>query len=152
MGPLLIIALIIWAISAIGLIVLVLMHSGKGTGLSETFGGAMDTNLGTGVIEKNLNRMTIVFASVFVLSLIAMMFIWPSTGAQLSAEEAMEAYDEPEFDTTVTDQTYEIDPETGELVESPQTVNPDDDFIEHGEEWADDVFAEDAEDGTTPSF
>ena len=78
MSPLFVIVLIIWAISAIALVVLVLMHSGKGAGLSETFGGSMDPNLGTGVIEKNLNRITIVCACIFIATLIAMMFIWPS--------------------------------------------------------------------------
>ena len=90
MTPLFIIFLIIWAISAIGLIVLVLMHSGKGAGLSETFGGSMDPNLGTGVIEKNLNRITIICASVFIATLLIMMFIWPSN---------------PLFETTNTDET-----------------------------------------------
>jgi len=53
------------------------MHSGKGAGLSETFGGAIDSSIGTGVIEKNLNRMTIICASIFILTLILMMFLWP---------------------------------------------------------------------------
>ena len=73
----LIVVAIIWAISALALILLVLMHSGKGTGLSESFGGAFQSNIGTGIIEKNLNRMTIIAASVFISTLLLMMFIWP---------------------------------------------------------------------------
>jgi len=73
---LLIIVAIIWAISALSLIALVLMHSGKGTGLSEAFGG-LQSNIGTGIIEKNLNRMTLIAASVFIATLIILMFIWP---------------------------------------------------------------------------
>ena len=41
----LVLALIVWAVSAIGLIVFVLLHSGKGTGLSEMFGGVMPTSV-----------------------------------------------------------------------------------------------------------
>lgn len=73
----LIISIIVWAISAVGLVVLVLLHSGKGAGLSETFGG-MQSAIGTGLIEKNLDRITIVCAAVFVVSLISMMLIWPT--------------------------------------------------------------------------
>lgn len=68
--------MVLWFLSAIALIVLVLLHSGKGTGLSETFGG-MQSSVGTGIIEKNLNRLTVGAAVVFVVTLVAFMFIWP---------------------------------------------------------------------------
>ena len=78
MDALLIVVLIIWAISAIGLIVFVLLHSGKGTGLSEMMGGVMTpTSSGTSVIEKNLDRITIGFAAAFMVSLIVLMIIYP---------------------------------------------------------------------------
>lgn len=80
MNPLFIVALILWAISAFGLVIFVLMHSGRGAGLSDTFGGSIDPNLGTGLIEKNLDRITIVCAVVFIAMLVLMMFIWPSSG------------------------------------------------------------------------
>jgi len=57
-------------------VILVLMHSGKGTGLSEAFSGIQST-VGTGIIEKNLNRATIIAASVFVITLLVLMLIWP---------------------------------------------------------------------------
>jgi len=82
-SALFIVALVIWAISSIGLIVLVLMHSGKGAGLSETFGGSMDPNIGTGLIEKNLNRITIVCTAIFIATLFLMIFIWPGGSANL---------------------------------------------------------------------
>jgi len=75
-GALLIVLCVIWAISGIALVVLVLMHSGKGTGLSEAFSG-IQSSVGTGIIEKNLTRMTIIAASIFVLSLVGMMLAWP---------------------------------------------------------------------------
>lgn len=67
----------LWFTSAIALIVLVLLHSGKGTGLSETFGG-FQSSVGTGLIEKNLNRFTVIAAAVFVMSLLAFMYVWPA--------------------------------------------------------------------------
>lgn len=48
------------------LILAILLHSGRGTGLSESFGGALPSSVGgTSIIEKNLNRITIVLASIF---------------------------------------------------------------------------------------
>jgi preprotein translocase subunit SecG len=74
-----IIAIIVWAISAIGLIVFVLLHSGKGTGLSEMFGGVMSpTSTGTSIIEKNLDRITIGFAVAFMVSLVVLMVAYPT--------------------------------------------------------------------------
>lgn len=67
----------LWFASAIALIILVLLHSGKGTGLSETFGG-FQSSVGTGLIEKNLNRFTVIAAAAFVVSLIAFMYVWPA--------------------------------------------------------------------------
>jgi preprotein translocase subunit SecG len=76
---LLVITLIVWAISAIGLIVFVLLHSGKGTGVSEMLGGVMSpTSSGTSIIEKNLDRITIGFAVAFVVSLIVLMLVYPT--------------------------------------------------------------------------
>lgn len=78
MSALLVIVLIIWAISALGLIAFVLLHSGKGTGLSEMLGGTLSpTATGTSIIEKNLDRITIGFAVAFMLSLLVLMVIYP---------------------------------------------------------------------------
>jgi preprotein translocase subunit SecG len=75
---LLVFALIVWAISSIGLIIFVLLHSGKGSGLSEMLGGAMSpTSQGTSIIEKNLDRITVGFASAFGLSLLLLMAVYP---------------------------------------------------------------------------
>lgn len=78
MNAFVIITLIVWLVSALGLIVFVLLHSGKGTGVSEMLGGVMSqTATGTSIIEKNLDRLTIVFASAFVVSLLVLMVIYP---------------------------------------------------------------------------
>ena len=78
MNPLLILVLIVWAVSGVGLIVFVLLHSGKGTGVSDMIASSLySTQTGTNVIEKNLDRITIIFAIVFMLSLLALMLLYP---------------------------------------------------------------------------
>ena len=76
--PVLYAVIVIWAISAIGLIVFVLLHSGKGTGLSEAIAGSVyGGDTGTSIVEKNLDRITVVFAVVFVICHLVMMVIYP---------------------------------------------------------------------------
>ncbi|MGN0073148.1 MAG: preprotein translocase subunit SecG [Coriobacteriales bacterium] len=76
--PVLYAVIVIWAISAVGLIVFVLLHSGKGTGLSEAIAGSVyGGDSGTSIVEKNLDRITVVFAVVFVICLLVMMVIYP---------------------------------------------------------------------------
>jgi preprotein translocase subunit SecG len=54
------------AASAFGMIMLILMHSGKGGGLSDMFGGSMGAAAqGSTVVERNLDRITVVLALVF---------------------------------------------------------------------------------------
>lgn len=78
-GPVIVIV-IINAISAIGLIVFVLLHSGKGTGLSSMFGGISSAASGTTIIEKNLDRITVALASAWLISaILLMMFYKPAT-------------------------------------------------------------------------
>ena len=78
MNPLLILVLIVWAVSGVGLIVFVLLHSGKGTGVSDMIASSLySTQTGTNIIEKNLDRVTIIFAIVFMLSLLALMLLYP---------------------------------------------------------------------------
>ena len=78
MNPLLSLVLIVWAVSGVGLIVFVLLHSGKGTGVSDMIASSLySTQTGTNIIEKNLDRITIIFAIVFMLSLLALMLLYP---------------------------------------------------------------------------
>lgn len=78
MTPLVIIFLILLFLSGIGLIIFILMHSGKGTGISEMIASSMySTQTGTSIIEKNLDRITIVCAIVFMVSLVVLMVIFP---------------------------------------------------------------------------
>jgi preprotein translocase subunit SecG len=51
------------------LIFLVLLHSGKGGGLSDMFGGSIGaTAAGSTVVERNLDRITVVAALVFAFT------------------------------------------------------------------------------------
>ena len=53
-------------LTALGVVVLVLLHSGKGGGLSDMFGGGMGAAAaGSTVVEKNLDRVTIIAALMF---------------------------------------------------------------------------------------
>lgn len=81
LNPILVVLLIIWLVSAVGLVVFVLLHSGKGTGLSDMLAGGMTgINSGTSIIEKNLDRITIGFAVAFMVSLLALMLAYPNMG------------------------------------------------------------------------
>ena len=78
MNPLLILMLILLVISGIGLIIFILLHSGKGTGISDMIASsAYSTQTGTSIVEKNLDRITIIFAIVFIVSLLVLMVIYP---------------------------------------------------------------------------
>lgn len=70
MVPLLV---VVDVISALALIGLVLLHSGRGGGLSDMFGGGMGASAaGSTVIEKNLDRITVVVALIFTFVTLAL--------------------------------------------------------------------------------
>ena len=59
---------------AIGLIFLILLHSGKDAGMSGAFGvGATGGSTGGSLMERNLDRWTVVFALLFVANTIALL-------------------------------------------------------------------------------
>ncbi len=53
---------------SITLIVLVLLHSGKGGGLSDMFGGGAGLAAGSTVVEKNLDRITVAAAVAWIFT------------------------------------------------------------------------------------
>ena len=60
-------------IVSFGLLTLVLLHSGKGGGLSDMFGGGMGSAAqGSTVMEKNLDRVTVVAAVIFTFTTLAL--------------------------------------------------------------------------------
>jgi len=62
-----VIALVLNVLSSLFLIVFILLHSGKGSGLSDMFGGTSTLSGGT-ALERRLDRITVVTAIVFGLS------------------------------------------------------------------------------------
>jgi len=55
------------------LVVLILLHRGKGGGLSSMFGGAVSSGLsGSSVVEKNLNRLTVFCALVWSVCIVGL--------------------------------------------------------------------------------
>ena len=57
---------VVLVLTSIILIVLILLHRGKGGGLSSMFGGAVSSSLaGSSVVEKNLNRLTVICAVIW---------------------------------------------------------------------------------------
>ena len=78
MGPFQILLFAVWALSAIALIALVLMHSGKGTGVSDMIASSLDnSSAATGVMEQNLDKLTVIVAVVFAVCVVLAMFFFP---------------------------------------------------------------------------
>lgn len=64
---------VLLVLTSVLLVVLVLLHKGKGGGLSTMFGGGVSSSLGgSAVVEKNLDRLTIVCGLVWFVSIIAL--------------------------------------------------------------------------------
>ncbi|MBA2442276.1 MAG: preprotein translocase subunit SecG [Rubrobacter sp.] len=60
----------------ISLVGLILLHSGKGGGLSSSLGGGMGgTFSGTTVMEKNLTRLTLIVVGLFALSTVVLIYL-----------------------------------------------------------------------------
>lgn len=77
-GALNTILLVLLCISGILTIFLVLAHSGKGTGISDMIAASMyNSNAGTGILEKNLDRLTIITTTIFILCIVIMSLTFP---------------------------------------------------------------------------
>ncbi|HAM24216.1 MAG TPA: preprotein translocase subunit SecG [Actinobacteria bacterium] len=60
-------------VTSVLLVVLVLLHKGKGSGLSDLFGGGMSSSLGgSSVVEKNLDRFTVVIGLVWAVCIVGL--------------------------------------------------------------------------------
>lgn len=66
------VTLVINVIAMLSMIVGVLLHSGRGGGLSDMFGGGGAAALGSAAAERNLNRITTVFALTWVVTVVAL--------------------------------------------------------------------------------
>lgn len=59
-------------------VILVLMHSGKGTGVSEMIASSLsNSGAGTGILEKNLDRLTIISCCIFAACVLVMALTFP---------------------------------------------------------------------------
>lgn len=64
---------IVLILTSLMLVVLILLHRGKGGGLSSMFGGAMSSSLsGSSVVEKNLDRLTLFAGAVWVVCIVGL--------------------------------------------------------------------------------
>jgi preprotein translocase subunit SecG len=64
---------VLLALTSILLIVLILLHRGKGGGLSSMFGGAVSSQLsGSSVVEKNLNRLTVFSGIIWAVCIVGL--------------------------------------------------------------------------------
>ena len=67
---------VILVITSFAMILLVLLHKGKGGGLSDLFGGGVSSTLGSSsVVERNLDRITIFFGSLWFVCIIALSWL-----------------------------------------------------------------------------
>jgi preprotein translocase subunit SecG len=69
------VTVVVNVLALFGMVAGVLMHSGRGGGLSDMFGGAGTTALGSTAAERNLTRITVVFGIVWIGTVIALSFL-----------------------------------------------------------------------------
>ena len=67
--------LVINVLSLIAMVAGILMHSGRGGGLSDMFGGGGGAALGSSSAERNLTRITSVFALTWILTVVSLGFL-----------------------------------------------------------------------------
>ena len=71
----LLVTLIVNILSLFVMVATILMHSGRGGGLSDMFGGAGTTALGSTAAERNLTRITVVFTIIWFGTVLALGFL-----------------------------------------------------------------------------
>lgn len=65
--------IVILVLTSLLLTLFILLHKGKGGGMSDMFGGGVTSSLGSsGVAERNLNRITIVVSIIWVASIVGL--------------------------------------------------------------------------------
>ncbi|HEY6313229.1 MAG TPA: preprotein translocase subunit SecG [Streptosporangiaceae bacterium] len=64
---------VILVITSVVMVMLVLLHKGKGGGLSDLFGGGVTSTLGSSsVVERNLDRLTLFFGVIWFICIVAL--------------------------------------------------------------------------------
>jgi preprotein translocase subunit SecG len=78
--PILIFSIIL-IITSVALSLFILMHKGRGGGLSDLFGGGISSSLGgSSVAERNLDRLTIIIGVVWLASIVALGLLYKLGG------------------------------------------------------------------------
>ena len=78
MSVLNIILVVLLFLSGIATCILILMHSGKGTGVSELIASSMyNASAGSGIWEKNLDRLTVITFLIFIACVLIMALTFP---------------------------------------------------------------------------
>ena len=73
---------VVLGITSLLLTLLILLHRGRGGGLSDMFGGGVTSNLGaSGVAERNLNRITVFLGVLWLVCIVVLGLITRFTGA-----------------------------------------------------------------------
>jgi preprotein translocase subunit SecG len=71
---------IVLIVSSFALILLVLLHRGKGGGLSSMFGGSFYSSLsGSSVVERNLDRMTVIAGVIWTVCIVGLGVLYRNT-------------------------------------------------------------------------
>jgi preprotein translocase subunit SecG len=64
---------VVLGVTSLLLTLLILLHRGRGGGLSDMFGGGVTSNLGaSGVAERNLNRITVILGVVWISCIVVL--------------------------------------------------------------------------------
>jgi preprotein translocase subunit SecG len=72
---------IVLILASLLLIVLILLHRGKGGGLSSMLGGSFYSSLsGSSVVERNLDRLTIIAGIVWAICIIGLALLYKNSG------------------------------------------------------------------------
>lgn len=72
---------VILVVTGLFLVLLILMHKGQGGGVSEMFGGSMSSTMGgSSVAQRNLNRITVTVALVWLACIVGIQLITRFTG------------------------------------------------------------------------
>lgn len=73
------ILVVVMFVSAFLSVILILMHSGKGTGVSDMIAASLyNASAGSGILEHNLNRLTIITTVIFVACVLILAITFPN--------------------------------------------------------------------------
>ena len=64
---------VLLVLTSLFLTILILLHKGRGGGLSDMFGGGASSSMGSsGVAERNLNRITVILALIWITCIVVL--------------------------------------------------------------------------------